>query len=167
MCRVPSQGLTYAQILPQLFVGSYPQTIHDIDRLRREANITAVLNLQTDEDMKSVNLNWPPLESHYKPSSVCLLRAPMIEERAEMRAKLFTCIQTLNQLLAGGHTVYLHCTAGVARSPSLAIGYLHNCLGWDWEEAVEHVKRARQCLPYLETLQLALDDSRQGPVSSR
>jgi hypothetical protein len=50
--------MNYAQSLSGLFVGSYPQAIGDVEQLRRESAITAVLNLQTDEDMCSVNLNW-------------------------------------------------------------------------------------------------------------
>ena len=45
--------MDYAQILSGLFIGSHPQTIDDVEQLRRESAITAVLNLQTDEDMRS------------------------------------------------------------------------------------------------------------------
>jgi hypothetical protein len=62
--------MDYAQILPRLFIGSHPKTIDDIDRLRRESAITAVLNLQTDEDMLSVKLDWRPLEAHYRASGI-------------------------------------------------------------------------------------------------
>ena len=66
MCRFPGEKLTYAQILPRLFIGSHPRTIDDIERLRREAGITAVLNIHTDDDMRAVNLDFPPLEAHYE-----------------------------------------------------------------------------------------------------
>ncbi|HYT06111.1 MAG TPA: dual specificity protein phosphatase family protein, partial [Rugosimonospora sp.] len=57
-----------------------------------------------------------------------------------------------------GHTVYLHCTAGIGRAPTVAIGYLHACLGWELDEAIAHVKQARQCAPHLEALRLSLAD---------
>jgi protein-tyrosine phosphatase len=158
MCRFPGEKLTYAQILPRLFIGSHPRTIDDIERLRREAGITAVLNIHTDDDMRAVNLDFPPLEAHYETYPIVLRRAPMIEEQVELRAKLYRCIQTLSQLLAEGHTVYLHCTAGIGRAPTVAIGYLHTCLGWKLDEAVEHVKQARQCAPHVEALRLAIAD---------
>ena len=41
-----------SQILPNLFVGSYPGSPEDIDQLRQEFGITAVLNVQTDDE-------WP------------------------------------------------------------------------------------------------------------
>ena len=158
MCRFPGEKLTYAQILPRLFVGSHPRTIDDIERLRREADITAVLNIHTDDDMRAVELDFPPLEAHYKICAVILRRSPMVEEQLELRAKLYQCIQALNQLLSEGHTVYLHCTAGIGRAPTVAIGYLHTCLGWELEKAVEHVKQLRQCAPHVEALRLALGD---------
>jgi predicted protein tyrosine phosphatase len=164
MCRFPGEKLTYAQILPQLFIGSHPRSIEDIERLRREAGITAVLNIHTDDDMRAVSLDFPPLQAHYKVSAVILRRTPMVEEQIELRAKLYDCIQALNELLNEGHTVYLHCTAGIGRAPTVAIGYLHSCLGWEWDDAVAHVKLRRECSPHLAALRLALAD--QGILES-
>ena len=158
MDRFPGETLTYAQILPRLYIGSHPRTIDDIERLRREAGITAVLNIHTDDDMRAVNLDFPRLEAYYKTCPIVLRRTPMVEEQVELRAKLHIAIQALSELLAAGHTVYLHCTAGIGRAPTVAIGYLHDCLGWDWDEAVAHVKALRQCAPHLEALRLALAD---------
>ena len=148
--------MNYAQILSGLFVGSHPQAIGDVERLRRDSAITAVLNLQTDEDMDSVELDWRPLEAHYRASSIDLLRLPVKEEQIELREKLPECVRTLARLITAGRTVYLHCTAGVGRSPTVAIGYLHWFLGWELDAAVSHVKQARQCSPHLEALRLAL-----------
>ena len=148
--------MDYAQILSRLFIGSHPQTIDDIERLRRESAITAVLNLQTDEDMRSANLNWRSLEAHYRASGIDLLRLPVKEEQTELRDKLPECVRTLAGMITAGRTVYLHCTAGVGRSPTVAIGYLYWSLGWEFDVAVSHVKQARQCSPHLEALRLAL-----------
>src|SRR5581483_2168083 len=87
-----------------------------------------------------------------------LRRSPMVEEQLELRAKLCAAIEALDELIAQGHIVYLHCTAGIGRAPTVAIGYLHNCLGWQFEDAVTHVKMRRHCAPHLEALRLALAD---------
>jgi dual specificity protein phosphatase-like protein len=158
MCRFPGETFTHAQILPNLFVGSHPRTIDDIERLRREAGITAVLNIHTDDDMRAVNLDFPPLQAYYKTCLIVLRRTPMIEEQVELRGKLWSAIQALSELLAEGHTVYLHCTAGIGRAPTVAIGYLHSCLGWELDEALAHVKSLRQCAPHVEALRLAISD---------
>jgi protein-tyrosine phosphatase len=150
--------MDYAQILSGLFIGSHPQSIDDIERLRGESAITAVLNLQTDEDMQSVKLGWRPLEAHYRVSDIALLRLPVKEEQIELREKLPGCVRVLAGLITSGRIVYVHCTAGIGRSPTVAIGYLHWFLGWEFDAAVSHVKRARQCSPHLEALRLALWD---------
>src|SRR4029077_8662208 len=91
MCRFPGEKLTYAQILPRLFIGSHPRTIEDIERLRRETGITAVLNIHTDDDMRAVDLDFPLLEAHYETCPIVLRRCPMVEEQVELRAKLYQC----------------------------------------------------------------------------
>src|SRR5215469_1328091 len=130
--------MDYAQILSGLFVGSHPKSIADIELLRKQSGIAAVLNLQTDEDMQSVNLDWQPLEAFYRACGIDLLRLPVKEEQIELRSKLPECVRTLAKMMKDGRT-----------------GYLHWSLGWEFDVAVSHVKRARQCSPHLEALRLA------------
>ena len=149
--------MDYIQVLGQLFLGSRPETTADIDRLRRESKITAVLNLQTDDDMRAVNLVWKPLEAHYRKLGIELCRVPVRDfDSVDLRKKLPECVRALNQLLMAGQSVYLHCTIGAARSPTVTIAYLHWCLGWDLEEAVTCVKGRWECSPNLEALRLAV-----------
>jgi protein-tyrosine phosphatase len=146
-----------AQVLPSLYIGSHPKTIDDIEKLRKEFAVTAVLNLQTEADMASVDLLWQPLETHYKAACLHLVRLPVQEEQKEMRAKLLQCVRMLDDLIAREHTVFVHCTAGIARSPTVAIGYLRWCAGWEWDAAVTHVTKLRQgCSPHLEALRFAM-----------
>lgn len=153
--------MEYAQVTERLYIGSRPETIADIEILEKILAITAVLNLQTDEDMAAVNLNWPPLESHYRACSVRLCRMPMQEEQAVIREKVCACVEALDGLIAAGNTVYLHCTAGIGRAPTLAIGYLYRCLGWQMDAAVRYVKQVRQCSPHVEALRRAIADQEQ------
>ncbi len=91
--------MDYAQILPRLFIGSHPRTVDDIDGLRLKAGITAVLNLQTDEDMRAINLTWEPIEAHYTASGIELLRVPVRDlDPVDLREKLPQCVRVLDQL---------------------------------------------------------------------
>ena len=149
--------MRYAKVLPQLFLGSRPEIPTDIDRLRLESGITAVLNLQTDDDMRAVNLVWEPLERCYRASHIRLCRVPVRDfDPVDLREKLPECVCALKNLLLDNHTVYLHCTLGATRSPTVAAAYLHWCQRWNLEQAVAHVKEHWQCTPNVEAIQFAL-----------
>ncbi len=92
-------GINYAQILPELLLGSYPRSADDIDRLRQEAVITAVLNLQTADDMRWLNLSWETLQAHYKACHVDLRRVSVRDfDSTELWSKLPECVGTLVEL---------------------------------------------------------------------
>ena len=161
--------MEHAEILPQLFLGSHPQTTGDIDRLRQQSGISAVVNLQTDEDMCSVGLAWEPLAAHYSTCGIELCRVPVRDfDPIDLREKLPECVRRLDGLLAAGHLVYLHCTAGAGRSPTVAIAYLHWCRGWDLDAAVADVKERWHCSPNVEAIRQAVWDTQAqtspGPV---
>ena len=150
-----------SQILPNLFVGSFPKSTEDIDRLRREG-VTAVLNVQTDDDMASWGLNWRRLELHFGEAGVELRRVPVRDfDPDDLRRQLPRCVEVLDELLRQGHTVYVHCNMGVNRSPSIVIAYLHWVVGWDLEKATDHVVQRRSCDPYVDVIELAGADRKR------
>jgi hypothetical protein len=148
-----------SQILPNLFVGSYPASPADIDRLRREFGVTAVLNVQTDDDMHYWGVPWRRLEAHYRKAGIEVRRVPVRDfDPDDLRRKLPQCVDALDQLLEVGRTVYVHCNMGMNRSPSIVIAYLHWVLGRDLEQATAHVLKCRSCDPYIEAIRLASED---------
>jgi protein-tyrosine phosphatase len=148
--------MDYDQILPQLFVGSRPRIVGEIDELVHEAGITAVLNLQTDEDMSWYDIDWQNLEAHYLKTEIEVVRFPVRDfDPEDLREKLPECVHKLKELLEAGRTVYLHCTAGVNRSPTVAAAYLHRCRGWGVEKAIAYVKERRNCSPEMDAIRLA------------
>lgn len=151
--------MNYDQILPELYCGSCPRTPADVDALRRAAGVTAVLNLQTDEDFESWGIDWPRLTGHYQAGGVEVRRVPVRDfDLADLQRNLRRCVAALEELLRAGHTVYVHCNAGINRSPSTVIAYLHWAEDWALDEALIHVHACRDCDPYLEAILLAGED---------
>ena len=60
---------------------------------------------------------------------------------------------TLKLLDPLGARVYVHCTAGINRGPTLAAAYLIKNKGLSAREAYEYVIERRQCRPYPTVLQ--------------
>ena len=58
-----------------------------------------------------------------------------------------------NALVPLGAKVYVHCTAGINRGPTLAAAYLIKADGLTAQEAYSYVIARRDCSPYLDTLQ--------------
>jgi protein-tyrosine phosphatase len=148
--------MDYRQILPKLFIGTYVETAADFERLKRETGVTAVLNLQTDDDMRYFKLDWNSLLHYYKSCGIELRRVPVRDfDAVDLQDKLPACVSTLNSLLESGHMVYLHCSAGAGRSPTVAIAYLFWRHGWGLDQAVAHVLQCRPCSPNVEAIRLA------------
>lgn len=148
--------MDYHRIAPKLFIGSYLESAEDIALLRREAGVTAVLNLQTDDDMRYFKLDWDSLRNYYKTCGIELRRVPVRDfDAVDLQNKLPGCVSALNELLESGHTVYLHCSAGAGRSPTVAIAYLYWRYGWSLDRAVAHVVQCRPCSPNVEAIRLA------------
>ena len=138
--------MDYTQILEKLYVGSFPRTPEDVDTLKA-ATITAVLNFQTKDDEAHWNIDWKTLETHYAACDIQLHRVPVRDfDPFDLREKLPECVRGLDRLLAAGHAVYLHCTAGAGRSPTVAIAYLTWNRGLSLDEAVAHVQQRRALL---------------------
>jgi protein-tyrosine phosphatase len=145
--------MNHSQILSRLFVGSCPATTEDINHLKADLGITAILNLQTDQDLDYWDLDWPRLESHCRESGIVVRRVPIRDFDAEdLRRNLPGCVEILDGLLQAGHTVYIHCNIGSGRSPSVAIAYLFLKQHRSLDESMEQVTKWRSCSPNIEMI---------------
>jgi protein-tyrosine phosphatase len=146
------------QVLPNVFVGSHPATTADIDQLKHEFGITAVLTIQTDEDLAYLRVDWPCLAAHYRAAGIEIRRVPVRDfDREDLRRNLPQCVAALDELLRAGHTVYVHCTAGMGRAPTTVIAYLAWKQDWQLEKAVEHVGGCRLCVPNVQAIRMATE----------
>jgi hypothetical protein len=151
--------MNFNMILPDLFVGSFPEGRKDIERLQRTCGITAVLNLQSDEDLRERGLDWCFFERAYKVLKIDARRVSMRDfDYHNQRQVLPQAVRVLAQLLACGHITYLHCNAGMGRSPLVAMAYLYWCRGISLWEAIRYVEIRRPCSPYDDLLEICRDD---------
>ena len=151
------------RILPNLFIGSCPEHLGDIDGLKPDFGVTAVLSVQTDDELNYWGIRWEELQNRYQQSGVEFRRMPVRDfDVDDLRRMLPKCVAVLDELLRAGHTVFLHCNAGVNRSPTIAIAFLYWIEGWALEEATTHVMRHHASAPFTEAIRLADGDRNEG-----
>lgn len=146
-------SIDFDRVLPDIYVGTYPSSTKDIDRLKTECSITAVLNLQSDNDLRFHRIDWPSLEEHYSKSGIEVRRVPIEDfDHKDLKNKLGQCAAVLDELIGTGRRVYVHCTAGLNRSPTTVIAYLYRYRGYDLETAERIMRSSRTCEPYVDLI---------------
>ena len=140
-------------ITDSLLVGEYPR-ITDIEWLKHEFNISAIHNLQDDEDLRINGIDVIKLREACLHHRIKLVRTPIRDGSSDdMAARLGDALQCLQELLSGQNRVYLHCNAGLNRAPTLAIAWLRANAGMSLNEAMAHVKKRRACGPFMTVLE--------------
>lgn len=126
------------QLLSNLHVGA---SVHptDVPRLRR-AGITAVLSLQ----QPGVDLPRAAMErmrSACEPQIVFRNIGIHDYDPDAVIAALPEALSVLQSLVVEGRVVYLHCSEGINRAPSVALAYLVRCEGLDVDTALAALRR--------------------------
>jgi atypical dual specificity phosphatase len=146
--------LSHNRIDDWLHVGSNPAEPADILHLSRALGVTAVVNLQSDEDFAHRAINWQAFWTVYTQNGIAVERVPILDfVRPDLLQNLEQAVETVHRFRESGATVYLHCNAGVNRSPTVAIAYhvLHG--GLSIADAAAFVQERRTCVPYLDVVE--------------
>jgi atypical dual specificity phosphatase len=163
----PSRGNgrpSVSGITDSLVVGEYPR-VSDIEWLKQEHRITAIQNLQDDEDLRSNGIDVIALRQACRHYRIKLVRTPIRDGSADdMAARLVVALQHLGELLRDRERVYLHCNAGLNRAPTLAIAWLRAKAGMSLNEAMAHVKKRRACGPFMTVLEAHFGPRDQKPL---
>lgn len=142
------------RILTNLYIGSHPNQREEIDQLD-EIGVTAVLSLQSDEDLSRHRVIWRELITYYETLNIAVHRVPILDfDNDDLLANLPDAVRLLRELL-DEHNVFVHCTAGLNRAPSIVIAYLHWCQQWSLNKAARYVKRRHPCLPAMDAIRSA------------
>ena len=152
-CRVYRIDCT--RILENLWVGSYPQTPEDILHLK-QSGITAVLSLQSDDDLRKRATQWGLWADFYRSQGIRAERVPIRDfDPPALLRHLPEAVEVLDELIRQGHTAYVHCTVGLNRSPTVAIAWMMKARAPELSpaEAVDLFSEKRHCVPYEEVLE--------------
>ncbi|XP_042201675.1 laforin [Callorhinchus milii] len=173
-----NQSIHYSRILSSLWLGSCPRQLEHVTvKLKQELGVTAVMNFQTDWDIihNSWGCNQKPepmkpefLQELYKEAGLAYVWIPTPDMSTQGRVQMLPqAVYLLHGLLANGHSVYVHCNAGVGRSTATVCGFLMYIFGWSLRKTQYFVISKRPAV-YIdeEALLLAQDDFNQkfGPI---
>jgi protein-tyrosine phosphatase len=138
----------------RLWVGQFVRT-ENVPFLKR-MEITTIVSLQSNADIRKLGRSYEKqLIKAYAESGMELSRIPVLDFDSEDLAKnLPRCVAEVVWALTPRWTrVYLHCTAGITRSPTVAAAYLVRSHGMSVQEAFDHVTSRRHCSPHLGVLE--------------
>ena len=109
-----------------IILGSYPLYEVDVDRMMEDGRITAVLSLQSNEEIAQRGVDEQEMRAWLSKHRMQYLRRPVddLATTEDYADALFDAAVQLDRLLEKRHRVYVHCTAGQSRSTTLAITYL-------------------------------------------
>lgn len=142
-----------AAITANLFVGPCPCDADDL-RYLTSRSVTAILSLLTLEDQQELGATEAEIEA--RAADLVYRNVPVNDfDDLDLKRRLPACVEALNDLLKTGHRVYVHCTAGVTRSPTVIAAYLHWQLHWPLDDAIERLQALRRCCPRGDLIQIA------------
>jgi protein-tyrosine phosphatase len=146
--------LSYDLVLDRLIVGRYPQDPDDVQQLR-DLGITAIVNLQSDEDFRDRAINWSAMWGVLTANRIAVARVPILDfAKDDLQRKMEEAVAKVHELRdEQGRTVYLHCNAGINRSPTVAIAYLALHHGMTPAQARDHVEQRHRCIPYMDVVE--------------
>ncbi len=147
------------QINEQIIIGSCPFTDDDLDDIVIHTNATAVLSLQDDHDLKCYQINVRSLNLKAEQLNLIKISVPMrdFDPRSQASA-LPQAVMQLKKLLDQGHRVYVHCTAGINRSPLVVLAYFVFIEKMPISDALKTIKQKRsKCEPYLDAVFMAMN----------
>ena len=137
----------FAHIDDSLAVGSAPADA-DLPWLAA-AGLNAIVCLQSDADLAAQGVVWAEREAAAAAAGLKLARVPIIDfEPDDLLRNLDDAVRAVRRCHHAGLRVYVHCNAGLNRSPSVVIAALMDREDWPLKQAWKFVLRRHRCLPY-------------------
>lgn len=143
----------FSRLDETLAVGSYPPGPEAIAALA-EAGVQAVVNLQSDPDLHGRGLDWNRMWMTYTAAGIRVTRVPIIDfDIQDLARRLSDAVAAVAKQVDAGRMTYVHCNAGLNRSPTTVIGFLVRHRGLSVDDAVSWVQERHECVPYSQVVE--------------
>tara|TARA_B110000977_G_scaffold34511_1_gene46110 strand:+ start:1264 stop:1836 length:573 start_codon:yes stop_codon:yes gene_type:complete len=119
-----------------------------------------MFDTQQEKDKEHWGVDFGALKWQMEQRDILHVHKPFVDFNADsLREGLPTAVAAMDKALRDGHKVYCHCTAGMGRSPGVAIAYLYWCLDFDsLDQAYDFLTTRRPCGPKKESIRAATVD---------
>ena len=145
----------YAMVQDHLLIGRCPYDQDEVEAIKTQIGATAILSLQHDECLMRLNIDYARHEQHGQNIGLVMKRCPLIDhDLHHQQLELPRAVNTSQELLQAGHQVYVHCTLGINRAPTVVLAYLTVIEGMSVENAIRQIRKVR---PYADPSWDALD----------
>ena len=140
-------------VADRLWVGSYVQS-EDMSRLK-QIGITAIVSMQSDQDLLDYKISLKKILKACEAADIEFRRVPTQDfDQKSLSVTLPQAVAEVEKAMTPRWAkIYVHCTAGINRGPTLAAAYLIKNQGLSAQDAYIYVTTRRHCNPYLAVLQ--------------
>jgi hypothetical protein len=146
-----------------VIVGSQPMTPADVDRLAVDEGVRAILNLQQDKDLHYWNVDLHQISRRAEEHGIEFIRTPAVDfDPNSLRATLPRAVAAMERARTLSGKVYVHCTAGLGRSPAVAIAALYWFTSMQLDDAYKYLTGIRPCGPNKDAIRGATYDLLSG-----
>ena len=143
----------FSNLDDHLAVGSYPHAPEHVGFLKGEG-VSSVVNLQSDRDLGSLGVMWPIMWQFYVREGLQVTRVPVIDfDRKDLLRCLDDAVAAIAKSVGQGRKTYVHCSAGMNRSPTSIIAYLAAHRHMAMADAIAWVSERHRCIPYPDVLE--------------
>lgn len=153
-------SLNWGEVTPEIVIGSCPMTPDDLRTIARSARVSAVFSLQHNDCLTWWGIDEARMRRAGSGQGLVMARCSIRDfDVADMRRCLPRAVTELAALRAQGHRTYVHCTAGLGRSPLTVLAYLVLVEGHSPERAIRLIHAARPgAVPAWEAFHGCLED---------
>mmetsp|Transcript_16995 Transcript_16995/g.26196 ORF Transcript_16995/g.26196 Transcript_16995/m.26196 type:complete len:427 (-) Transcript_16995:1239-2519(-) len=126
-------------------IGQFIQTEEEV-KILKKMGITAILCLQTKEEQQQLTVEWNYLLQFFYGYGMTLaknLQINEIDDEQDQARNVFQASQYLNDMINNkDHRVYVYCTSGITRAPTVVAAYLalyKKVKCWEYPQLIESI----------------------------